>query len=172
MRPLALLAALAVLAGCASSGGGEAALRSDTVRLGAPMSSSSAVGMRDFVVRAYANCPGAAGAAAPCPAESFRVVFSNVGQNALNSAFMGVSFEVSGGVTYTWDSGEDGFMILPNTYGEFLTIQVPRDDFEAIAQAEAVRVLLGGMEYLLTEGDRRSFVTLLERTATDGTGVM
>ena len=163
MCPLALLPALALLAGCASSGGGESALRSDTVRLGAPMSSSSTVGMRDFVVRAYAVCPE--GAAGTCAAESYRVAFSNVGQNALNSAFMSVGVRVVGGRLYTWDTGKEGFMRLPNTYGEFLTVQMPPAFFEDIARAEAVRVYLGDLEFLLTRGDRRSFVELLERTA-------
>lgn len=119
--------------------------------------------MRDFVVRAYANCPAGAGGA--CEAESFRVVFSNVGQNAMNSAFMSVAFRVVGGRLYTWDSGKQGFAILPNTYGEFLTIQMPRLFFEDIARAETVRVILGDNEYLLTSGDRRSFVDLLEKTS-------
>lgn len=128
------------------------------------MSSSSVVGLRDFVIRAYATCPEGA-EDEPCEAESFRVAFSNVGQNALNSAFMSVAFQVNGGRLYTWDTGKLGFTILPNTYGEFLTVQMPRPFFRDIAEAEAVQVLLGDNEYLLTRGDRRSFVELLERTS-------
>lgn len=157
---LPLLLVLLVVAGCASSstGAGDSALRSQTVRLGTPISSASAVGGRDFVLRAFAQCP-----AAPCEAEGYRLAFSNVGQQALNSTFTVVSFAVDG-VDYTFDSGRPGFMVLPNTYGEFLGVSMPAAIFATIAEAENVRVQLGPAEYLLTSGDRRTFRDLLART--------
>ncbi|MDT7856895.1 hypothetical protein RQM47_09610 [Rubrivirga sp. S365] len=161
-RPALALVLVLALAGCASSGGaaGDRGLRSDQVRLGTPISSSSTVGTRDFVLRAFADC-----SAEPCHAESYRVVFSNIGQNALNSTFPGVTFEVDG-VPYRFSTGETGVDILPNTYGEFLTIGMPRALFEDIAAAEAVRVVLGQQEFLLTPGDRRTLTDLVSRTTT------
>lgn len=157
-------AAALVLAGCASSGGAADGRgpRSGQVRLGTPISSTSTVGTRDFVLRAFADCP-----AAPCQAESYLVVLSNVGQNALNSAFMGVEFQVDDR-SYRWDSGEQGFQVLPNTYGEFLTIGVPRPLFEDIATADAVRVVLGAQEFYLSPGKRRTLAELVERTTAAG----
>ena len=111
------------------------------------------------MLRASAECP-----AAPCAAESYRVVFSNVGQSALRSAFMGVAFEVDGR-TYGWDSGQPGFAVLPNTYGEFLSVGVPRVIFEDIATAEDVRVVLGEQEFYLSRGKRRTLADLVARTS-------
>lgn len=161
-RPaLAVALAFALsLAGCSSSGGvvDDRGPRSGQVNLGRPISSSSAVGTRDFVLRAFADCDPE-----PCQAESYQVIFSNVGQNALNSAYTDVEFEVDGR-SYRFGTGEPGFSFLPNTYGEFLTAGVPRLLFEDIATAESVRVILGQQEFFLSRGDRRTLVDLLERT--------
>ena len=163
-RPALALLLAAALAGCAAAGGAadDRGLRSDQIRLGTPISSSSTVGTRDFVLRAFAPCD-----AEPCAAESYRLVFSNVGQNALNSAYTDVEFEVDGR-SYRFGTGEPGFAILPNTYGEFLAFGVPRVLFEDIATAASVRVVLGQQEFYLSPGKRRTLVDLLARTTGDG----
>ena len=154
-----VLAALTALAGCSASGGSldDRGPRSDQVNLGRPISSTSSVGTRDFVMRAFADC-----APEPCQAESYEVIFSNVGQNALNSAFTDVEFEVDGR-SYRFATGEPGFAILPNTYGEFLAFTMPRLLFEDLATAESVRVLLGQQEFYLSPGDRRTLADLVDR---------
>ena len=162
-RPALLLVALLAV-GCAGPGGaaGDRASRSEQVRLGRPISSSSAVGARDFVLRAFADC-----AAEPCHAESYRVVFSNVGQNALGSAYTDVTFEVDGR-SYRFGTGEPGVRALPNTYGEFLTVGVPRALFDDVARAESVRVVLGQQEFYLSPGKRRALAALVDRTTVAG----
>ena len=157
----ALLACTLLVAGCASSGGaaGERGTQSDPVRLGTPISSTSTVGTRDFVLRAVAECAGD-----PCRAESYRIVFSNVGQSPLRSTFAGVAFEVDGR-SYDWDMERPGVSVLPNTYGEFLSVAVSPEVFEDIATAEGVRVLLGEQEFYLSRGNRRTFADLVARTS-------
>ena len=165
-RPAALLllaAALAVgpaVAGCAGPGGAadDRGERSGQIRLGTPISSPSTSGTRDFVVRAFADCPG------PCHADAYRLVFSNVGQSPLNTSFAGVTLEVDGR-TYSWDNGERGFLALPNTYGEFLSVSVPRAMFEDVASAESVRVVLGDYEFYLSPGKRGTLADLVGRTS-------
>lgn len=160
---VAALASLTALAGCSGSGGAvdDRGARSEPVNLGRPISSSSTVGTRDFVVRAFADC-----GPDPCRAESYEVVFSNVGQNALNSAYTDVEFQVDGR-SYRFGTGEPGVSALPNTYGEFLRVGVPRVLFEDIASGESVRVVPGQQEFYLSPGDRRTFVDLVERTTVE-----
>lgn len=162
--PLLLAAALAAglaVAGCAGPGGavdgrGE---RSGQIRLGTPISAPTASGARDFVIRAFADCAGD-----PCRAGSYRLVFSNVGQAPLNASFTGVALEVDGR-TYSWDNGERDFLVLPNTYGEFLSVSVPRVMFEDVATAGSVRIVLGDYEFYLSPGKRSTLADLAERTA-------
>ena len=159
--PIVLVLVLVAAAGCASSGGaaGGQGTQSDPVRLGTPISSTSTVGTRDFVLRAAAECAGD-----PCRVESYRVVFSNVGQSPLRSTFARVAFEVDGR-TYAWDVERPGVSVLPNTYGEFLSVAVPPGIFEDIATAEGVRVLLGEQEFYLSHGKRRTLADLVARTS-------
>ena len=156
-----LLAATLGVAGCAAGGGGlsDRGPRSEQVRLGRPISAAASVGARDFVLRAFADCE-----AEPCQAESYEVVFSNVGQNGLNSAYTAVEFEVDGR-SYRFGTDEPGFSVLPNTYGEFLSVGVPPPLFEEIATAASVRVVLGQQEFFLSPRDRRTLADLLGRTS-------